>query len=73
MNANKSKVELKVDYKTVWHHIMIWENQLITSSKKDTHGALYFLSPYMEAGYSFLEEILAQVGRRAITPEFYQT
>lgn len=64
VNANKLSTDLKLDYKTVQHHIKILEqNGLIVSSQKGSYGAIYFLSPYMEAEYSILEEIWAKVDK----------
>jgi len=64
VNANKLATDLKLDYKTVQHHIKILEqNGLIVSSQKGSYGAVYFISPYMEAEYSILEEIWAKVDK----------
>jgi DNA-binding transcriptional ArsR family regulator len=66
VNANKLATELKLDYKTVQHHIKILEqNGLIVSSQKGAYGAVYFVSPYLEAEYSILEEIWAKVDKTA--------
>jgi DNA-binding transcriptional ArsR family regulator len=62
VNGNKLSIALKLDDKTVQHHIKILQqNQLIISSQKDFDGEVYFVSSYLEAEYLFLEEIWAQV------------
>jgi len=64
-NANKLATDLKLDYKTIQHHIKVLEqNQLIVPSQKGAYGAVYFLSPYMEAEFSILDEIWAKVNKR---------
>jgi DNA-binding transcriptional ArsR family regulator len=66
VNANKLATDLKLDYKTVQHHIKILEqNGLIVASQKGSYGAVYFISPYMEAEYAILEEIWAKVDKKS--------
>ena len=64
VNANKLSTELKLDYKTVQHHLRILvQNGLIVPSQKGQYGAVYFISPYMEAEFSILDEIWAKVNK----------
>ncbi len=64
VNANKLAGEMKLDYKTVQHHLRILEqNGLIVPSQKGAYGAVYFISPYMEAEFSILDEIWAKVNK----------
>lgn len=50
-NVNQLAEMLKLDYKTVKHHIdVLDENGIIVSSEKK-YGKLYFLSNKMEANY----------------------
>jgi DNA-binding transcriptional ArsR family regulator len=63
-NANRLATDLKLDYKTVVHHIKVLEQHgLIVSSNKGEYGNVYFLSPYFESRYSILEEIWAKVDK----------
>lgn len=63
-NANRLATDLKLDYKTVIHHIRVLEEHgLIISSNKGEYGNVYFLSPYFESKYSILEEIWAKVDK----------
>jgi len=64
VNANKLAQELKLDYKTIQHHLRVLEeNGLIVPSQKGVYGAVYFISPYLESEYSVLEEIWAKVNK----------
>jgi DNA-binding transcriptional ArsR family regulator len=66
LNPNKIGEKLKLDYKTVQHHLKILkENSIVvTSSPTGTYGAMYFLSPYVEKNISLLDEIWARFGKR---------
>lgn len=64
VNANKLAVDLKLDYKTILHHIRVLEQHgLITSLTKGAYGNVYFLSQYFESQYTILEEIWAKVNK----------
>jgi len=66
-NANQLAQILKVDYKTVQHHVRILEdNELIVRSDKGTYGAVLFLTPKMEEALPILQEIWSRIGRRKI-------
>lgn len=44
-NAHKLAKKLKLDYKTIRHHIdVLLKNKMIVSVGKDSYGAIYFLS-----------------------------
>ena len=64
-NANQIASELKLDYKTVIHHLRVLsENGLIITDNKDSYGATYFLTPLMENNYPSFQEILAKIGKK---------
>lgn len=64
-NANQIASELKLDYKTVIHHInALSENGLIVTDNKESYGATYFLTPLMEKNFDSLKEILAKIGKK---------
>ena len=64
-NANKIAEMLKLDYKTIRHHIEVLEkNNIVTSINKGSYGAVYFLSEDMEANYRLFEEIWAKFGKK---------
>jgi DNA-binding transcriptional ArsR family regulator len=61
-NANQIATELKLDYKTVMHHLKVLsENGLIITDNKDSYDATYFLTPVMEKNYPSFESILAKI------------
>ena len=61
-NANQIATELKLDYKTVLHHIKVLsDNGLIITDNKDLYGATYFLTPLMENNYKSFLEILSKI------------
>ena len=64
-NANKISEILKLDYKTVRHHIDILEkNNIITAVNKGNYGAVYFLSELMNSNYKLSGEIWAKFGKK---------
>jgi DNA-binding transcriptional ArsR family regulator len=64
-NANQIASELKLDYKTVLHHLKVLaENGMIVTENKETYGATYFLTPLMEKNYPSFQEILARIGKK---------
>src|SRR5690242_1678204 len=66
-NANQLAQTLKVDYKTIQHHVRVLEeNGLIVSSEKGTYGAVLFLTPKMEEALPILTEIWSKIGRSKI-------
>ncbi len=64
-NANQIASKLKLDYKTVIHHLRVLSNNgLIITENKDSYGATYFLTPLMEKNYASFMEILARIGKK---------
>jgi len=65
MNTNKIAEKLKLDYKTVQHHLKVLEeNGVISTIKKGSYGALYHLSPEAEANIETLKEIWGESGKK---------
>jgi len=66
-NANQLAQILRVDYKTIQHHVRVLEeNGLIVPSDRGTYGAVLFLTPKMEEALPILDEIWSRIGRRKI-------
>ena len=64
-NANKIAEILKLDYKTVRHHLeVLGKNNIIEAINKGKYGAAYFLSGFMEQNISLFNEIWAQFGKK---------
>lgn len=69
-NAHQLAEALKVDYKTILHHLKILkENGLITPSEEGAYGAVLFLTPKMEAALQILDEIWSKIGTRNISTQ----
>ena len=64
-NANKIAEILKLDYKTVRHHLEVLEkNNIIIAVNKGSYGAVYFLSELMESNIKVFGEIWGQFGKK---------
>ena len=63
-NANQLATILKMDYKTMRHHLEVLEKNRIITSVGDRYGATYFLSQTMEDNYSLFEEIVSKIGKK---------
>jgi DNA-binding transcriptional ArsR family regulator len=63
-NANQLATTLKMDYKTMRHHIEVLEKNRIITSVGDRYASTYFLSPIMEDNYFLFEEIVKKIGKK---------
>ena len=63
-NANQLAIQLKMDYKTMRHHLEVLEKNKIITSVGDRYGATYFLSQVMEENYGLFEEIMNKIGKK---------
>ena len=63
-NANQLATLLKMDYKTMRHHLEVLEKNKIITSVGDRYGATYFLSQMMEDNYILFEEIVKKIGKK---------
>jgi DNA-binding transcriptional ArsR family regulator len=63
-NANQLATLLKMDYKTMRHHLEVLEKNKIITSVGDRYGATYFLSQTMEDNYALFEEIMKKIGKK---------
>ncbi len=63
-NANQLATQLKMDYKTMRHHLEVLEKNKIITSVGDRYGATYFLSQMMEDNYILFEEIVKKIGKK---------
>src|SRR3989441_7574768 len=67
-NANQLAETLRVDYKTIQHHIRILEeNGLVSLANKGSYGAVLFLTAKMEEAIPILDEIWSRIGTRKIS------
>ncbi len=63
-NANQLATSLKMDYKTMRHHLEVLEKNRIITSIGDRYGATYFLSQMIEDNYVLFEEISSKIGKK---------
>ena len=63
-NANQLATMLKMDYKTMRHHLEVLEKNHIVTSIGDGYGETYFLSQVMEDNYFLFEEIVKKIGKK---------
>jgi len=63
-NANQLAIGLKMDYKTMRHHLDVLEKNKIITSIGDRYGATYFLSQVMEDNFAMFEEIMKRIGKK---------
>jgi DNA-binding transcriptional ArsR family regulator len=63
-NANQLANLLKMDYRTIRHHLEVLEKNGLIVSAGEEYGKTYFLSPIMEENYALFEEILKKVWKK---------
>jgi DNA-binding transcriptional ArsR family regulator len=69
-NINQLHDKLKMDYKTIQHHIkVLLEENIITTSEKKKYGSMYFLTPLLEKNIELFDEILVKTGNKELNKE----
>jgi len=63
-NANQLANLLKLDYRTIRHHLEVLQKNRIITSAGDRYGTTYFLSPEMEENYVLFEEIMNKIWKK---------
>ena len=63
-NANQLANLLKLDYRTIRHHLDVLQKNKIITSAGERYGTTYFLSPMMEENYAMFEEILEKIWQK---------
>ena len=63
-NANQLANMLKMDYRTIRHHLKVLQKNRIITSAGNGYGTTYFLSPEMEENYGIFEEILNKLWKK---------
>ena len=65
-NANQLAKKLKLDYKTIRHHLdVLTKNNLLTFTGSK-YGKMYFISTPLEENYELFEEIWVRIGKKKI-------
>ncbi|MGY5874834.1 MAG: winged helix-turn-helix domain-containing protein [Candidatus Thorarchaeota archaeon] len=65
-NANQLAEMLRLDYKTVRHHLAYLMKHEVIIQQGEGYGSVYFLSSEIEANFDSFREIWAQIGKTSI-------
>jgi DNA-binding transcriptional ArsR family regulator len=63
-NANQLATQLKMDYRTIRHHLDVLEKNKLITTVGEGYGITYFLSTTMEENYELFEEILKRMWKK---------
>ena len=63
-NANQLASLLKLDYRTIRHHLEILEKNRLLTSMGETYGKMYFLSNELEENFEVFLEIWNKIGNK---------
>ena len=63
-NANQLANSLKMDYRTIRHHLKILQKNRLIISVGDGYGITYFLSTELVENYDLFEEILDKIWKK---------
>ncbi len=61
LNLNQLAEKLGVDYRTVTHHAEVLRSNSLVVAEGEKYGAMYFLSPRLEAGLATFDEIVTKL------------
>jgi DNA-binding transcriptional ArsR family regulator len=61
MNLNQLAEKLGVDYRTVMHHADVLKSNSLVVTQGEKYGAMYFLSPRLQAGLELFKEIILKL------------
>ncbi len=59
LNLNQLAEKLGVDYRTITHHASVLKANSLVVAEGGKYGAMYFLSPRLQAGFELFHEIVA--------------
>lgn len=59
LNLNQLAERLGVDYRTVTHHAGVLKSNSLVVTQGEKYGAMYFLSPRLQAGIGMFIEVVA--------------
>ncbi len=62
LNLNQLAEKLGVDYRTVMHHADVLKSNSLVVTQGERYGAMYFLSPRLQAGMAYFKEIVTALG-----------
>ncbi len=64
LNLNQLAEKLGVDYRTVMHHAEVLKSNSLVVTQGERYGAMYFLSPRLQAGIDIFSEIAIKLDFR---------
>ena len=62
-NANRLAETMKMDYKTIRHHLEVLRKNNIITAVGEGYGVTFFLSSDVEQNYALFEEIWGKIGK----------
>ncbi len=63
-NANQLSTLLKMDYRTIRHHLKVLQKNKLITSAGEGYGTTYFLSTLLEDNYAVFEEIVKKIWKK---------
>jgi DNA-binding transcriptional ArsR family regulator len=63
-NANQLANQLRMDYRTIRHHLKVLEKNKMITTAGEGYGTTYFLSPALEENYVLFEEIVNRMWKK---------
>jgi DNA-binding transcriptional ArsR family regulator len=67
-NLNQLAKKLGLEYRSIQHHIEVLRKNSLVTSQGERYGMTYFLSPWLEAHYTFFDEIVRKLNLK-LQPE----
>lgn len=61
LNLNQLAEKLGVDYRTMMHHADVLKANSLVVTQGEKYGAMYFLSPRLEAGLDLFRQIASEL------------
>ena len=61
LNLNQIAEILKLDYKSVLHHILVLEKNNLVNKIGEKYGAVYFISNYLESNIETYDIVISQI------------
>jgi predicted transcriptional regulator len=60
LNANLISKEIKMDYKTIQHHLNILEKNMLITKVGEKYGQVYFISIELENEFEYFKKMIGE-------------